>query len=105
MGGCHENLSFRGSIVTAEKGINIERNSTHSHIFQLMRPRQYLVRFIQQHPTFRLSELESCAVISDCDVGRPLSFVEYDDSSPFAVLELESERVAAAIVERSILTQ
>jgi tRNA G10 N-methylase Trm11 len=70
-----------------------------------MRPRQYLVRFIQQHPTFRRSELESCAVISDCGVGRPFSFVEYDDSSPFAVVELENERVAAAIVERSILTQ
>jgi tRNA G10 N-methylase Trm11 len=72
---------------------------------QLMRPKQYLVRFIQQHPTFRRSELESCAVISDSGVGRPLSFVEYDDSSPFAVLELENENVAAAIVERSILTQ
>jgi tRNA G10 N-methylase Trm11 len=70
-----------------------------------MRRKQYLVRFIQQHPTFRCSELESCAVMSDSGVGRPLRFVEYDDSSPFAVLELENENVAAAIVERSILTQ
>lgn len=36
---------------------------------------------------------------------RPLSFVEYDDSSPFAVLELENDIIAAALVERSILTQ
>jgi tRNA G10 N-methylase Trm11 len=70
-----------------------------------MPPGRFLIRFIQQHPTFRRAELESCALICGCGVQRPLSFVEYDDSSPFAVLELETETVAAAIVERSILTQ
>ena len=70
-----------------------------------MHSRQFLIRFIQQHPTFRRAELESCALISGCSVQRPLNFVEYEDSSPFAVLELESEIVAAATVERSILTQ
>lgn len=86
--------------------ISIDRNSdSHRQFLFLMRRKQYLVRFIQQHPSFRRSELESCAVISGWCVGQPLNFVEYDDSSPFAVLELENERVAAAIVERSILSQ
>ena len=70
-----------------------------------MCPKQYLVRFIQQHPAFRRSELESCALISECNIKRPLGFVEYDDASPFSVLELESDAVAATIVARSILTQ
>ena len=70
-----------------------------------MGSRQYLIRFIQQHPTFRRSELESCAFLSEYDVQKPLSFVEYDDSSPFSILELDNDAVAASIVERSILTQ
>ena len=70
-----------------------------------MAPKQFLIRFIQQHSAFRCSELESCAIIKGCAMERPLSFVEYDDSSPFAVLELENDIIAAALVERSILTQ
>lgn len=65
---------------------------------------QYLLRFIQQHPKFRLSELESCAVISE--TKGPLNIIEYDDEVPFAILELDGDAKAAAnLVKRSILTQ
>jgi tRNA (guanine10-N2)-methyltransferase len=65
----------------------------------------FLVRFVQQHASFRVSELASCAVVSNCGAEASLKYLEYDDSSPFAVLLLENEKVAAAMVERSILTQ
>ena len=65
----------------------------------------FLLRFVQHHPTFRVSELESCALISDCTVPLPLSFVEYDEAVPFAILGLKNTLQAAALVERSILTQ
>jgi tRNA G10 N-methylase Trm11 len=69
-----------------------------------MTAHQYLLRFIQQHPKFRLSELESCAVISD--TKQPLNFIEYNDEIPFAILGLEGGPEAAAnLVKRSILTQ
>lgn len=69
-----------------------------------MTAHQYLLRFIQQHPKFRLSELESCAVISD--TKGPLNVIEYNDETPFAILELEGDAKAAAnLVKRSILTQ
>lgn len=70
-----------------------------------MTTNQFLVRFVQQHPAFRCSELESCALLSECGVHLPLKFVEYDDASPFAVLELEAGADAAKLVKRSILTQ
>jgi tRNA G10 N-methylase Trm11 len=70
-----------------------------------MATNRFLVRFVQQHPAFRRSELESCALLSDCKLKQPLNFVEYDDASPFAVLELNADANAAALVKRSILTQ
>ena len=68
-----------------------------------MTTNQLLVRFVQQHAAFRRSELESCALLSDCRLKQPLNSVEYDDASPFAILELDAD--AAALVNRSILTQ
>lgn len=65
----------------------------------------FLIRFVQHYPTFRLSELESCAILSDCNIKQPLKFIEYNDTAPYGVLELEDEKVAAALVKRSILTQ
>lgn len=70
-----------------------------------MTTNQFLVRFVQQHPAFRRSELESCALLSDCRSTQPLNFVEYDDGSPFAIIELVADADAAALVKRSILTQ
>lgn len=66
---------------------------------------QFLVRFVQQNPTFRIAELESCAQLCDISVTVPLQFIEYEDATPFAVLELENEAAATALVKRSILTQ
>ena len=66
---------------------------------------QYLIRFVQQHPTFRQSELESCAILNDCDVQLPLQFVDYSDLTPFAILELKDEKTARRLIQRSILTQ
>jgi tRNA G10 N-methylase Trm11 len=66
---------------------------------------QFLVRFVQQNPTFRIAELESCAKLCDISITQPLRFIEYEDTVPFAVLELENEAVATALVKRSILTQ
>jgi hypothetical protein len=51
-----------------------------------------------------LSELESCAVISD--TKGPLRVIEYNDEVPFVILELDGDSKAAAnLVKRSILTQ
>ena len=66
---------------------------------------QFLVRFVQQHPTFRRSELESCAILGGYHLRDPLKFIEYDDSVPFALLEIPDELNPAALVKRSILTQ
>ena len=70
-----------------------------------MTTNHYLLRFVQQHPKFRVAELESCAILSNTSVKQPLQFTEYDDLEPFAVLELENEVNAVAIIQRSILTQ
>jgi tRNA (guanine10-N2)-methyltransferase len=70
-----------------------------------MTAKQFLVRFVQQHPTFRIPELESCACIAGCAEACPFTFVEYDDEFPVVVLELASEAQAAAIVGRTILAQ
>ena len=66
---------------------------------------QFLVRFVQQNPTFRIAELESCAKLCDISITQPLRFIEYEDAVPFAVLELENDAVATTLVKRSILTQ
>jgi hypothetical protein len=81
-----------------------DQNSSTLSKFQMARP-QFLVRFVQQHPTFRVSELESCAVMSGCTAAHSLKFLEYDEAVPFAVVELENEQQAVALVDRSILTQ
>jgi len=70
-----------------------------------MTKNEYLIRFVQQHPTFRIAELESCALMAGDEVSSSLKVLEYDDSSPFAVVELESSAAAAALIQRSILTQ
>jgi hypothetical protein len=69
----------------------------------LMTTNQFLVRFAQLNPAFRKSELESCALLSDCRLKEPLNFVEYNDASPFAVLELNADADAAAALVRSLL--
>ena len=66
---------------------------------------EFLVRFVPQHATFRLPELESCALLCGMHVETPLTFVEYDDSLPFAIIKLENEKTAAALIRRSILVQ
>jgi hypothetical protein len=70
-----------------------------------MRTNYFLIRFVQHYPTFRLPELESCAILSDCNIKQPLKFIEYYDTAPYGVLGLEDEKVAVALVKRSILTQ
>jgi tRNA (guanine10-N2)-methyltransferase len=67
--------------------------------------KDFLLRFVQQHPTFRLAELDSCAALENSELPLPLTFVEYDDSIPFAVVRLDSEKSAAQLIQRSILTQ
>jgi hypothetical protein len=67
--------------------------------------KDFLLRFVQQHPTFRQAELESCAALDDVAVPTPLQFVEYDDSTPFAIVRLDSEKSAARLIQRSILAQ
>ena len=81
------------------------RNWDHHFQNTVMTTNRFLVRFVQQHPAFRCPELESSALLSECAVKLPLKFVEYDDASPFAVLELDTEVDAAALIKRSILTQ
>jgi tRNA (guanine10-N2)-methyltransferase len=66
---------------------------------------EFLVRFVPQHATFRLPELESCALMSGARIELPLKFVEYGDSLPFAILKLENEETATSLIRRSILVQ
>ena len=68
-------------------------------------PSEFLVRFVPHHATFRLPELESCALLSGIHVEAPLTFVEYDDSRPFAIIKLENEKTATSLIRRSILVQ
>ena len=70
-----------------------------------MNSSQFLIRFVQQHPTFRRTELEACAIASNCNVSLPLKLLEYNDSNPVAVLELPDAKTAAQLIDRSILAQ
>jgi tRNA G10 N-methylase Trm11 len=65
----------------------------------------FLLRFVQQHPAFRISELEACAILSKSNSPLPLKFFEYSERSPVALVELRDEKTAASLVQRSILAQ
>jgi len=65
----------------------------------------FLLRFVQQHPTFRRAEIESCAAANGYDAPHSIQYLEYDHESPFAILQLDAEVDPQALVKRSILTQ
>ena len=67
---------------------------------------QHLIRFVQQHPTFRIAELKSCFALSGYNTEEDnICVVEYDDLSPFCVVELSETVDASKLVSRSILVQ
>lgn len=62
----------------------------------------FLVRFSQYHETFRVTELQSLAVVEHV----PLTIVAYDPELPFCIIRGPQDAAAAArLVRRSILTQ
>jgi len=65
----------------------------------------FLLRFIQQHPTFRQAEIESCAAVNGYEVPQSFQYVEYSHESPFAILKLDEGVDPQALVKRSILSQ
>lgn len=63
---------------------------------------EFLVRFSQYHETFRVTELQSLAVVEHV----PLTIVVYDPELPFCIIRGPQDAAAAArLVRRSILTQ
>ena len=63
--------------------------------------KQYLLYMVQTHPNFRRAELESLADM----FGIEVDFCDYDEGSPFCVVELESDEQAQQLIRRSILTK
>ncbi|KAK0659798.1 tRNA (guanine(10)-N2)-methyltransferase [Lasiodiplodia hormozganensis] len=61
---------------------------------------EYLIRCVQQHESFRKSELESLATLA----GVEMNFISYSEDTPFALVTLPSDTAARAIISRSILT-
>lgn len=59
----------------------------------------FLLRLIQLHESFRKAELESLALLHKIT----LEIIQYDISSPFAIVDLPSGACATALISRSVL--
>ncbi|SCU98112.1 LADA_0H10660g1_1 [Lachancea dasiensis] len=64
--------------------------------------KRYLLFMVQVHLNFRLAELESLA---DMFGLTTIDFSQYDEESPFFVVELENDQQAREWISRSILTR
>ncbi|EER39874.1 RNA methylase [Histoplasma capsulatum H143] len=62
---------------------------------------EYLIRFAQVHESFRKPEIESLAAL----VGTNVEFLSYTENTPFAIVKLQDEAVARAVVARSVLAK
>ncbi|KAI7335218.1 RNA methylase family UPF0020 protein [Hortaea werneckii] len=64
---------------------------------------EYLIRFVQQHETFRRPEIESLADLA----GYSLEWLSYSDHSPFAIIRFNQAGIPDAavqsVIQRSIL--
>ncbi|KAF2263979.1 tRNA guanosine-2'-O-methyltransferase [Lojkania enalia] len=63
--------------------------------------REYLVRLVQMHESFRKAELQALADVS----GVEMHIIKYEEDSPFCVIGLPSDKAAHAMISRSILSQ
>ena len=63
--------------------------------------KEYLIYFAQAYANFRQAELESLAHF----YGFHISMSHHDPSSPFLIVQLENDRQAQQLVERSILAR
>ncbi|KAF9695855.1 hypothetical protein EKO04_005887 [Ascochyta lentis] len=61
----------------------------------------YLVRLAQIHESFRKAELRALAELA----GVELEIVEYDDDSPYCIVQLPSDTAAQCVVSRGMLIQ
>ncbi|PNS20960.1 hypothetical protein CAC42_5026 [Sphaceloma murrayae] len=59
----------------------------------------YLIRFVQIHERFRLSEIKALSEYH----GIPLEVVDYRPESPFCIVRLPSDKSAALLISRSVL--
>ncbi|KAI7598992.1 RNA methylase family UPF0020 protein, partial [Hortaea werneckii] len=63
----------------------------------------YLIRFVQQHETFRRPEIESLADLA----GYSLEWLSYSDHSPFAIIRFKQAEITdtaiQTVIQRSIL--
>ncbi|KAG5294892.1 RNA methylase [Histoplasma ohiense] len=62
---------------------------------------EYLIRFAQVHESFRKPEIESLAAL----VGTNVEFLSYTENTPFAIVKLQDEAVAKAVIARSVLAK
>ncbi|KAJ1955224.1 hypothetical protein EC988_002000 [Linderina pennispora] len=62
---------------------------------------KYIVQFAHFHEDFRLAELESLATLEGVEISYDPS--TYDTMSPFLVIEVASDELAAKLVRRAIL--
>ncbi|RMZ12365.1 hypothetical protein D0860_03002 [Hortaea werneckii] len=64
---------------------------------------EYLIRFVQQHETFRRPEIESLADLA----GYSVEWLSYSDHSPFAIIRFKQQEITDAaiqtVIQRSIL--
>lgn len=60
-----------------------------------------LIRFTQQHESFRLPELQSLAAVEKA----PFTVISYDADKPFCVVRAQDAAAAVRLVRRSILAQ
>lgn len=62
---------------------------------------EFIVRFTQQHDTFRVPELEALAVAENV----PIKVLSYDAETPYCIITAPDPESAARLIKRSILTQ
>ncbi|CAL5874640.1 uncharacterized protein PFLUO_LOCUS8937 [Penicillium psychrofluorescens] len=62
---------------------------------------EYLIRFAQQHESFRLPEIEALATLAGID----LEIISYNDYAPYCIVKLKDEAAARALIRRSILSK
>ncbi|OJD11345.1 hypothetical protein AJ78_07868 [Emergomyces pasteurianus Ep9510] len=62
---------------------------------------EHLIRFAQVHESFRKPEIEALASL----VGANIEFLAYTENTPFAIVKLQNEAAARAVISRSILAK
>ncbi|KAI9840065.1 MAG: hypothetical protein M1819_000258 [Sarea resinae] len=62
--------------------------------------KDYLIRLVQVHESFRKAEVLALAALAELNI----KIIAYSNSSPFCIIQLENEAAARALIRRAIIS-